>query len=303
MLKPRISVVIPTYNRQDYVVEAIESVLAQTYRKFEVIVVDDGSTDDTAARLQPYLDRVAYIRQENRGVAAARNAGIQLAQGELICFLDSDDLWSPDKLSLQIEYADADPQCALISTDLDGFDATGKPCGRRKSAMYKIHNGSGVAEHLLFENWIQTSTVMVRKECLDQVGGFDEDVGQFGEDWLLWMRIASKFPIYFIPEALVGYRFHPGRLSLHQQENQFQSLMLCLKKIAEFPEFQHRQHLLHKAEYQICLARAWENRAAGEYDAALLKLKRAAGLQKVPVVPAYLMVRTTIEKHFRKKSS
>ena len=263
MTKPEISVVIPTYNRQHLVIEAVESVLAQTYSDFEIIVVDDGSTDDTAAKLRPYLDRLQYVVQQNRGVAAARNTGIRRAQGEFICFLDSDDLWEPGKLEAQLRFAKDHPEYALISTEIRGFDADKKFVGQSKASMYEIRNGL-VSEHLLFGNWIQTSTVMVRGTCLDEVGWFDEDVGQFGEDWLLWMRVASKFPIYFLPEPLVLYRFHSGQLTQYQTEEQFRSLMRCLDKLSSVRPFQQKPHLLLEAEYRICVARAWRDRTSGE---------------------------------------
>jgi len=300
MAKPRVSVVIPTYNRQDLVVEAIESVLAQTYTGFEVIVVDDGSTDETAARIEPYLDRVNYRTQENRGVAAARNTGIRLAQGEFVCFLDSDDLWEPAKLETQLRFADAHPEYALISTEIQGFDADHKAMGKNKAAMYDIRNGD-VAERLLFGNWIQTSTVMLRRKCLDEVGWFDEDIGQFGEDWLLWMRVASRFPIYFLPQPLVSYRFHHGRLTLYQPEAQFESLMRCVEKISAFPQFHKKKRLLRNVEYMICIGRAKGNLATGEYDRAKAKLERAYRLRTIPVMAALLMLRASIEKKFRKR--
>ncbi len=300
MLKPRVSVIIPTYNRQDLVVESIESVFSQSYRDFEIIVVDDGSTDNTSARLQPYLDRITYLKQKNQGVATARNRGIRAAQGEYVCFLDSDDLWEPTKLEVQVEFAERHPEYALLSTDIRGFDAEKMVVGQRKSAMYSIRNGL-VLEHLLFGNWIQTSTVMVHRKCLDQVGWFDEDVGQFGEDWLLWMRIAARFPIYFLPEPLVSYRFHPGRLTLYQSEGQFRSLMLCLQKLSTLPEFQQRPRLLREAEYRICMARAWHDRSSGEYGPAIIKLKRAMGLRRFPLSPLYLLLRTSVIKKFKKE--
>ena len=101
---PKVSVIIPTYNRSKYVTKAIDSVLAQTYRDFEIIVVDDGSTDNTKEVLKPYTDRIKYLYQENTGVSAARNAGIRAAGGQWIAFLDSDDEWLPEKLSIQMDY-------------------------------------------------------------------------------------------------------------------------------------------------------------------------------------------------------
>ncbi len=301
MSKPRISVIIPTYNRQDLVVEAIQSVLAQTFTSFEIIVVDDGSTDDTVARIQPYLDRLTYKKKKNEGVAAARNTGIRHALGEFVCFLDSDDLWEPDKLATQIHFADAHPEYALLATEIQGFDVSKRAMGRNKSATYEIRNGF-VAEHLLFGNWIQTSTVMLRRKCLDEVGWFDEDIGQFGEDWLLWMRVASRFPVYFLPEPLVSYRFHSGRLTLHQPEEQFESLMRCIQKLSALPQFQKKPYLLREAEYRICLARAWDDRSAGEYDRAIAKLNRACKLRQFPTRAIYSLMRTISEKKFRRKS-
>lgn len=299
MLKPRVSVVIPTYNRADLVVEAIESVLAQTFKDFEIIVADDGSTDETAARIQPYLNRVIYKVQKNRGVASARNLGIGLSQGEFICFLDSDDLWEPAKLATQISFADDHPQYALLSSEIQSFDADNRTVGRNKSTMYKIRNGL-VVEDLLFGNWIQTSTVMLRRRCLDEVGWFDEDIGQFGEDWLLWMRVAYRFPIYFLPEPLVTYRFHPGRLTLYQPEAQFQSLMRCLEKLSVLPQFQQKPHLLREVEYRICLSRGGHNLYMGEYDRAKAKLQRAYKLRTIPMAPAYLLLRTAIQRRLPK---
>lgn len=298
--KPRISVVIPTYNRQGLVVEAIESVLAQTYSEFEIIVVDDGSTDGTTARLQPYLDRIAYKKQNNQGLAAARNTGIRLTQGEFVCFLDDDDLWEPTKLATQIEFADAHPEYALLATEIQGIDTEKNKIGKSKSLKYEIRNGM-VVEHLLFANWIAPSTAMVRRKCLDEVGGFDEDIRSFGEDWVMWMRLASKFPVYFIPEPLVLYRYHSGQMSLDRPEEQFRSLMLCLQKISVLPQFQKKPYLLREAEYRICMGRAWQDRCSGQYERAMVKLKRTLKLRRFPIVPLYWMARTVAEKHFGRK--
>lgn len=294
MSNPRVSVVIPTYNRQQLVIDAIESVLAQTYSNFEIIVVDDGSTDATQESIQPYLNRIVYEVQQNKGVAAARNAGLRLAQGELICFLDSDDLWKREKLEKQVQFVDSHPEYGLIATEIQGINAGGEIRGGGKAEIYQIHNGM-VADALLFANWIQTSTVMLQRKCLEQTGGFDEDVGQFGEDWLLWMKVAILFPIYFLPEPLVQYRFHAEQLTTHQPEKQFRSLMQCLHKLEKLPQFENRREKLREAEYRICMARAWRNRAAGDYGLAMQKLKQACRLRRIPAQPAIAMLRTMCE--------
>lgn len=297
MLKPRVSVVIPTYNRQKLLLDAIDSVLAQKYKDFEVIVVDDGSTDDTEERLRSYLGRVRYIKQKNQGVAAARNAGIRHAKGEYLCFLDSDDIWLPEKLSTQIAFADEHPQYGLIATEIQGIDENKKQVGINKAAKYSIRNGY-VADDLLFGNWIQTSTVMVPSHCLGTVGCFDEDVGQFGEDWLMWMRIAVRYPIYFLPEPLVLYRYHQESLSSRQSEGQYRSLMRCVDKLSLLPYFQKKPKLLRKLEYNICIGRAWRDRESGEYEQALQKLQRASRLTRFPLFPWVQMARTLITKKF-----
>lgn len=296
---PRISVIIPTYNRQELVVAALQSVLAQTITGFEIIIVDDGSTDQTEQRLQPYLDRIRYVKQANQGVAAARNTGIRHAQGELLCFLDSDDLWLPTKLEKQLDWASAHPEYALIATEIQGIDAAGRPTGARKTDMYQIQNGL-VAEKLLFGNWIQTSTVMVRRAALERAGGFDEDVGQFGEDWLLWMRIAAESPIYFLPEPLAAYRFHNERLSTRQSSQQFRSLMLCLEKLSALPLFQQKPELLRQHEYNICLGRVWHDRSTGNYADALAKLRRARQLKPLALDPWRLWFRVMADKLLRR---
>src|SRR5215472_11782458 len=123
-MKPSVSVVITTYNQAQYITEAVLSALNQTYRHREVIVVDDGSTDETGARLVPFRDRVALVRQENQGVAASRNTGVRSAKGELIAFLDGDDLWEPDKLAVQVAAYQAHPRSGLIAVDASMFSGT-----------------------------------------------------------------------------------------------------------------------------------------------------------------------------------
>jgi len=111
---PRVSVIIPTYNRAQMLVECLESVISQTFTDYEVIVIDDGSTDDTGELVKPYLDRIEYIKHENKGNAAARNSGLDIARGELIAFLDSDDLWLPGKLEREVDYLDGHPDVDMV---------------------------------------------------------------------------------------------------------------------------------------------------------------------------------------------
>jgi glycosyltransferase involved in cell wall biosynthesis len=278
---PRVSVIIPSYNRADFLMEALESVFHQTWKNFEVIVIDDGSTDDTATRIEPWLSRIRFLSQPNSGVAAARNLGIRYAGGEFICFLDSDDLWVPTKLEEQIAFADRNDQYALIATELDSFDSAGRVSFRVKSSMYHIPNGF-VLEHLLFSNWIQTSTVMVRRQAVVRAGGFDEDVGQFGEDWLLWMRIAAEAPIYFLPIPMVRYRVHAQNLSSHRPASQYKSLMCILDRLALLPQFQARRKLLRRARYRIAFGRGLGDLRTSSYESAIDKFRTACAVGPFP---------------------
>ncbi len=266
--------VIPSFNRGSFICAAVESVLAQTFTSYEIIVVDDGSTDDTVSLLQPYLDRITLVRQSNQGVAAARNHGIRLSRGEFICFLDSDDAWMEDKLQQQVEFADAHPNYGLIATEITSFDESGVLRVHAKASMYNIRNGF-VTHQLLFTNWIQTSTVLVRRTCIDEVGGFAEDVGQFGEDWLMWMKVSSRYQIYFMRRPMVLYRVHPQNLSSYQPESQFESLMCIVGKLRSLPQFAQSSQLLNEAAYRIALGRGQQDMRSGCYEHAVRKLRRA----------------------------
>jgi Glycosyl transferase family 2 len=291
---PLISVVVPTYNRGRLLLETIHSVLAQSYRDYELIVVDDGSEDETESLLAPYRSRLRLVRQANAGVASARNLGWRHSQGQLICFLDSDDLWLPRKLEKQVAFAQAHPQYGLIATEIAPFDADGPRPERCRRNMYPIRNGY-VLEQLLFSNWLQTSTVMIRREALERAGGFDEDVGSFGEDWLLWMKIAAQYPVYFLPEPLVAYRVHAESLTLHQPQAQFESLMQILERLAELPQFEGKQHLIEEARWRVCVGRAGSDLAAQQYAAAFDKLHRAMRIKPFSLKTLALWIRTRLQ--------
>ncbi len=254
MSKPRISVVIPTYNRQGLVLEAIESVLAQTYTDFEIIVVDDGSTDEYCGANPTLFRSRQYRIQENQGSGGSAKYGHSACTRRVCLFprLD-DDLWKPAKLETQIRFADAHPEYALLSSEMQGFDADKKPMGQKKSAMYEYAMGWWLSI-LLFGNWIQTSTVMLRRKCLDEVGGFDEDIGP------VWRRLAAldagciKFSDLLSAGAPGGLSVSFWEcLSYYQPEEQFHSLMSCLSEVFRIPQFQQKPHLLREAEYRICL--------------------------------------------------
>lgn len=222
---PTVSVIIPTYNRAHYLPQAIESVLSQSFTDFEIIVIDDGSTDDTEAVIQPFLvdDRLQYVKQPNAGVAAARNAGMRLAQGRYLAFLDSDDWFLPGKLKKQVAYMAANPHIALSYTAYFAFDDI-----TQKQTPRSVHK---TYYHRMFSDCpVFTSTVMLRRKVWKAVGELDTTM-RLAEDIDYWIRIAHHYPLGHITEMLTGFRLHPGnhdrdpntilKAHLHIAEKQF----------------------------------------------------------------------------------
>jgi glycosyltransferase involved in cell wall biosynthesis len=195
---PRVSVVLPCYNRAWSVAAAVASVLAQDYTDFELIVVDDGSHDETRACLAPFGDRLRLVRQQHRGVSAARNRGVREARGELIAFLDSDDLWRPPKLTRQTAYFDAHPEALICQTEEIWLRR-----GRRVNPKTRHRKPSGwIFVPSLELCLVSPSAVMLHRRLWDAVGGFDEDLPAC-EDYDLWLRVSCRYPIHLIDEPLV----------------------------------------------------------------------------------------------------
>ena len=205
----RVSIVIPTYNRAGFVREAITSVLQQDYPDVDLIVVDDGSRDDTAAVVSGFGPAVRYLYQENRGVSAARNRGVAASTGGLIAFLDSDDLWLPNKVSAQVAYFEAHPDAQACHTD-EIWIRRGVRVNERR-----IHRKHGGWQFLasLPRCLISPSAVMLRRTLWDRLGGFDETLPAC-EDYDLWLRLTATAPVGFLPERLVVKRGgHADQLS------------------------------------------------------------------------------------------
>ena len=206
---PLVSVIIPTYNRGRVVGEAVDSVLAQAYSNYELIVVDDGSTDNTASILKAYGRRIHVLRQQNRGVSAARNTGIRSAAGDLIAFLDSDDLWLPSKLGHQVAFFQQHPDAVACQTE-----ETWIRNGVRVNPGKRHRKPSGmIFEPSLELCLVSPSAVMIRRSLFDRVGLFDESLPAC-EDYDLWLRISCRFPVYRMPAALIIKRGgHSDQLS------------------------------------------------------------------------------------------
>ena len=199
-MRPLVSVIITTYNRREFVREAIESVQRQDFSDYEIIVVDDGSTDGTEEFLKEF-NSIHYFYQKNQGVSRARNQGLKLARGDYICFLDSDDLWLPRKLSIQTKVMRKNREINVTYTDEIWIRR-----GKRVNPKKKHQKYSGwIFKHCLPLCIISPSSVMLRREIFEEVGYFDENL-PVCEDYDLWLRIAARHPIFFIDEKLIVKR-------------------------------------------------------------------------------------------------
>jgi len=211
---PTVSVIIPCYNNAEYLSEAVDSVLRQAYVDFEIIVIDDGSVDNTSEVSACFSDdkRFRYHYQPNQGLSAARNKGIELAKGRFIALLDADDIWLPEKLDRQMKLLSSDPDIGMVFTDFSTFDSSGVIASRKLPGQ----DVNLITYTRMFErnNFIYPSTVMVRKDVFDECGGFDTTLRSI-EDYDMWLRIARSHKVAGIPEPLTRIRQHDSNMSMN----------------------------------------------------------------------------------------
>jgi len=228
---PRVDVIIPVYNSAATVAESVESALGQTFTDFDVVAVDDGSTDASAEVLSRYGVRIKVLTQPNRGLSAARNAGVHLGTGEYVAFLDADDIWEPEMLERTVAALDRLPHSVLAYTDVAVVDSSGRPLNASL-----VGNSLGRAPQLddLFVSlWpIMPSAVVMRRDVFDAVGGFSEAFRGLGyEDVFMWMRARELGEFAYLPEPLVRWRFsafpHPLKRARkeHDAAKVFESLV------------------------------------------------------------------------------
>ncbi len=247
---PRVSIIIPVYNSEKTVGEALDSVLTQTYTDYEVIVVNDGSTDNSEGVIRRYVTAgagdITCITQRNKGAAAARNAGLRLSKGELIAFLDADDLWDTDKLKTAVETLEARPGVMLVFSDMrHSVDGKMVHASYLHERGYR-HIASGqIYDNLLQENFIFTPTVVMRKSIFAKIGYFDENL-KIAEDYDLWLRIAKDFEVMFIDRPLVTRRRIGSNITENRQV--YIESCICLReKLLEIHKQEpHRRAIIEK---------------------------------------------------------
>jgi len=237
-LPRRISAVIPAYNSAGFIADAIASIRAQTVPVDEIIVVDDGSRDDTARRVRALGDDIRLIEQPNQGPSAARNRGIEAAGGDWIAFLDADDQWLPDRLERQLAVLQRHPDVVLVAGDMreiDERDAVIRDSVLAHHGLREAFDGRPVpraAARLLEKNFIPTGTVLARRDLLQALGGFRTDI-RYGEDLELWVRIALHHPIVMLPEVLMLRRQH-GSNATRDEAPMLRDLVRVLLSLRDF---------------------------------------------------------------------
>jgi glycosyltransferase involved in cell wall biosynthesis len=268
MTPPQISVVIPTYNYGRFVTSAVESALAQTYADREVIVVDDGSTDDTRQRLAPFLDRIRYIYQDNGGLSAARNTAIRAAAGAWIALLDADDVWHPRKLELQIRCLSTQgPEVGLLGTD--SFTD-------QRASWPEVSDGAAQVVRFTLDDVVGLhcfgpSSALIRKACLEQVGLFDSALRSV-EDRDMWIRLAGCCTLAKLCLPLFFYRVHAASLSNKSAQMEQNELRVLDKAFTQVPALRGRWLLRRRAYSQAAFMSAQLFRSNRQGGAALRRL-------------------------------
>lgn len=268
---PLVSVVTPTYNRERFLPHAVASVLGQGTNDLELIIVDDGSDDGTLSAIAPHLHdgRVRYYFQENRGQSHARNFALEHARGDYIAFLDSDDLWEPDKLKRQLAAFDAHPETDIVHGDESIIDEQGTVISLRNMRRY---SGS-IARYLLADNSVSITTALVKRRCFDEMGGFDTSIG-VADDYELWLRFSSRYLFHYEPGIVAAYRVMEDQISTDKRKRFAANELIIRRFLAQYGD------VLPAADRRWGLARFYCRKAryfarVGERREALGSILRA----------------------------
>ncbi len=231
--KPMVSVVMATFDRADLILQAIDSVLKQSFSDLELIVIDDGSTDNTQALIEEKYKnepRLRYVYQENTGQSGARNHGLTYAVGNYICFIDSDNLWLPNKLEVQLKVFASNPDVDIVYGDIITIDETGKELHRNNMRRLSGY----IAGDLMKDNFVSMNTALARRECFETLGGMSGQVA-VADDYDLWLRFSSQYKYLYVEEYFAKYRVMANQIS-SDKTRRFQSTEAIVKKfINDYP--------------------------------------------------------------------
>jgi glycosyltransferase involved in cell wall biosynthesis len=262
--RPKVSVIVPTYNNSPFLPATIDSVLAQTYPDYELIVVDDGSTDDTAAALRPYNGQIRYLQQTNQGVSAARNRGLALALGDYIVFLDGDDLLLPHKLARQVEFLEANETVGIVHSGWQTIDENGQPL----NTIEPWHQAPQLdLETWLFWKPVFLGAMMFRRRLLAQTPGFDPALRQAEDTDLLLCLAAAGCPMAWLPEVTVFYRQH-GTNTMRNGRQQAEAIMRVLDRFFNRADLTAAiRRLENQVRYYTLLWVVWHLFRTGDHKA------------------------------------
>jgi glycosyltransferase involved in cell wall biosynthesis len=244
-----VSVIIPAYNAEGYIKQTIDSALAQTYKNIEVIVIDDGSSDNTISVIEKFGDKVNLFKQPNAGVSKARNHAISLAKGYWVAFIDADDIWEPKKLETQIKSLN-NARWSHTNSLYIGANQDGKTSRSELTKQY----GGDIFSKLIVNNFITTSTVLIERVLINEFNGFDESLEAL-EDWKLWIEISKTTEIAYNPELLAKYRVYDGSTSRKARKVLPLHLKVITSVFGELPRSHRNQSLEKEAlsqSFAIC---------------------------------------------------
>ncbi len=243
----KVSVIVPAYNKAELTVKTVESILSQDYQNIEIIVVNDGSTDDTEKKLQVFRDRIKYHKKDNGGACSARNFGISVAEGEYIALIDCDDVYYPNKISKSVQLLDSHPEFGFMHTAAKLIDDSDNIVGYHSYPNSQVKGQ--ISHRLVLDNFINNPTVVIRKECFDKVGLFDESIFM-PADWDMWIRLSEEFKAGYIDEPLSAYRITSNYTITHLELNLKEELYV-LNKAFERGKIKSTKNLLKKSYAQM----------------------------------------------------
>jgi len=253
MIDEKVSVVITCYNYAHFLPYSMDAALSQTYEDLEVIVIDDGSTDNTEDVMKPYLadKRVKYIKQKNAGQAVAKNVGIDNSTGKYVAFLDADDIWENDKIKSQMKLFE-DPEVGVVYCISCYIDENNNPIDHTRTSKYLRYQKGWVSHGLFLDNFVPFSSAIVRKECFDRLGGFDESY-RMGIDWDLWLRLSVHYKFDYVDSPYLKYRKgHSGQMSKKYEVRKEDSTRIMFTFMQNNPDLLPKSLVTEARTYTYC---------------------------------------------------
>lgn len=269
-----ISIITPTYNREAFLPAAIESVLAQSYKEFELIIVDDGSTDNSRELINTYAEkdsRVRYLYQENQRQSVARNYALSIAKGDFICFLDSDNYWPHDKLEKSLKAFEQYPDADIVYGDCITIDEQGNELHRNNMRRYS----GKIAALLLKDNFVSMNTTMTRRKCFNEMGGMSGK-RRVADDYDLWLKFSARYRFQYIPEFLAYYRVMENQISSNKKLRFETNENIILDFLAAYPDVVNEQE--KKAGLTAFYTRKARHYAASDKKEAYSAIRTALGI-------------------------